>query len=122
MKPDDHWNTDNESTRSYAVYNFWQNLDRAKQAHFEIVGLIKYENIIDIDPEGDIYARCPHVYIKRVTASSFFERSLTYKLVSGNSWGSEIYLPANADKLRIRVFPEHFPDPTERGSESGTKS
>jgi hypothetical protein len=111
VKPSDPWNDDDETAERYAVYHFWQNLDKGKRAYFEIVGIVKYENIIDIDPEGDLYAQCPHVYIKRVRAASFFERSLTYKLVSPDGWGSDIDLPANADKLRIKIFPEHFPEP-----------
>jgi len=109
--PSDIWNDEDKSTENYAIYHFWQKLEKEKQAYFEIVGLVKYENIIDIDPEGDIYAQCPHVYVKRVMSQSFFERAFTYKLVSANGWGSETYLPANADKLRIEIFPERFPDP-----------
>jgi hypothetical protein len=111
VRPDDPWNAEDEGTGHYAVYHFWQNLDKAKQAHFEIVGLVKYDNIIDIDAEGDIYAQCPHVYVKRLTASSFFERRITYKLVSQDGWGRDTYLPPNADELRTKIFPERFPDP-----------
>jgi hypothetical protein len=111
VRPRDSWNDEDESTNGYSVHYFWQNLDKEKQVFFEIVGLVKYENIIDIDPEGDIYEECPHVYVKRVTASSFFEPAFTYKLVPPDSWGRETYLPANAEKLKIRIFPEQFPDP-----------
>ncbi len=111
MQPNDPWNDDPEDSEVHqSVYHYWRNLDQARRAHFEIVGLVKYENIIDIDPDGDIYAQCPHAYVKRMKDSSFFD-GFTYRLASADIWGSEVYLPANADKLRIKVFPELFPQP-----------
>jgi hypothetical protein len=112
IKPRDLWNEE-DGGANYAVHHFWQSLAREKQAFFEIVGRIRYENIIDIDPAGDIYAQCPHLYVKRSIRSSFFERSLSYKLVPGDSlgWGPETHLPANAEELREQVFPDKFPDP-----------
>jgi hypothetical protein len=112
VKPDDQWNDDpKEKDYHHRVYAFWNNLDEGKQAHFEIVGLIKYENIVDIDPEGDIYARCPHVYVRKVNENSFCEGH-SYKLAGSNSWAQVVYLPAGADKLRVKIFPDQFPDPT----------
>jgi hypothetical protein len=111
MTPSDPWNHEDESRGHYSAYYFWRNLDKEKQAFFEIVGIIKYENIIDIDPEGDIYEQCPHVYVKRATASSFFEPAFTYKLVPPDTWGNETDLPSNAEGLRAKIFPEHFPEP-----------
>jgi hypothetical protein len=113
-RPRDPWDDDdNDAEAHYAVYQFWQGLDKAKQAFFEIVGRIRYENIIDIDPIGDIYAGCPHIYVKRVISSSLFERDLSYKLVPSDSFGGgrETYLPANAEELRQQIFPEKFPEP-----------
>jgi len=69
-RPNDIWSEDDDRSGHYAVYRFWQNLDQQKQAHFEIVGIIRYENIIEIDGDGDIYAQCPHVYVKRVNGHS----------------------------------------------------
>ncbi len=112
MRPNDPWD-DKDSGASHAVYQFWQSLDKAKQAFFEIVGRVRYENIIDIDPTGDVYTGCPHIYVKRVISSSFFEKDLSYKLVPSDSlgWGRETYLPANAEELRQQIFPEKFPEP-----------
>jgi hypothetical protein len=89
----------------------WAKLDERKQSHFEVIGLIKYENIAEIDPEGDIYAKCPHVYVRKVSENSFCEGSCQ-KLVASNRWGQDVYLPANADKIRIKVFPDEFPVPS----------
>jgi hypothetical protein len=116
LKARDSWEETGDDDRHYAVYTFWQNLEKQKQAHFEIVGRIKYENIIDIDPAGDVYAQCPHVYVKRVTNLSFFERNLSYKLVPADGWGGqETYLPVNAEELRKKIFPDHFADPPPSG-------
>jgi hypothetical protein len=111
MKPDDHWNDDpTEKDYRHEVHAFWEKIDKAKQAHFEVVGLIKYENIVDIDPEGDIYARCPHVYVRKINDTSFCERHLS-RLMGSHSWADVIYLPADADKLRVNIFPNEFPQP-----------
>lgn len=112
VTPDDQWNDDpKENDDHHRVYAFWNNLDEGKRANFEVVGLIKYDNIVDIDPEGDIYARCPHVYVRKVNENSFCQ-SHSYKLVGLNSWARVVYLPADADKLRVKIFPDKFPDPT----------
>ncbi len=113
VTPDDPWNSEPNDGNQHAVYSFWEKLDKGKQAHFEIVGTVKYENIIDIDPEGDVFASCPHVYVKRVNRATLLENWFTYKLVPPGNWGGEIHLPENADKLRIKVFPDQFPDPPE---------
>ena len=36
---------------------------------------------------------------------------MTQKLAAPNQWGQDVYLPADADKLRIKVFPDEFPKP-----------
>ena len=33
------------------------------------------------------------------------------KLVAPNRWGQDVYLPADADKVRIKIFPDEFPKP-----------
>jgi hypothetical protein len=111
FKPEDPWNDDaKDKDNHFRVYDFWDKLDERKRAHFEVVGLIKYENIVDIDPEGDPYAKCPHVYVRKINQNSFCEGSCQ-KLVAPNRWGQDVYLPANADKLRIKIFPDEFPVP-----------
>jgi hypothetical protein len=111
IKPRDEWNDDpNDTDYHHRVYTFWSKLDERKQAHFEVLGLIKYEDIVDIDPEGDIYARCPHVYVRKVNENSFCG-SVSQRLAASNRWGQDVYLPADADKARIKIFPEEFPDP-----------
>jgi hypothetical protein len=110
MKPKDLWNDNpKEEDNHYRVYSFWDKLDETKKAHYEIVGLIKYENIVDIDPEGDIYARCPHVYVRRVNGKSFCE-AVSHKLAAPNRWGQDMYLPDDADTVRTKIFPDKFPD------------
>lgn len=113
-KPKDQWNDDpEENDQHFRVYDFWDKLDERKRAHFEVVGLIKYEDIFDIDPEGDIYAQCPHVYVRKVNESSFCSGMLQ-KLAAPNQWGQDVYLPADAEKVRIKVFPDEFPKPKPR--------
>jgi hypothetical protein len=111
MKPKDHWNDDpKEKDDHYRVHSFWDKLEETKKSHFEVIGLIKYENIMEIDPEGDIYARCPHVYVRKVKDKGFCE-TLSYKLAAPHRWGQDMYLPAEADKIRIKIFPDEFPNP-----------
>jgi hypothetical protein len=110
FKPKDVWNDDPEEKDHYRVYEFWNKIDERKRAYFEVVGLIKYESIVDIDPEGDIYERCPHVYVRKVNENSFCESSCQ-KLTAPNRWGQDVYLPANADTVRIKIFPDEFRAP-----------
>lgn len=111
LKPEDPWNDDpKEKDYRHRVRDFWGKLDERKRAYFEVIGLIKYENIVDIDPEGDVYAKCPHVYVRKVNENSFCE-ALRQKLAAPDHWGQDVYLPAHADKVRVKVFPDEFPVP-----------
>ena len=110
LGPEDHWNEDAASAENHhRVHKFWDALDERNQAYFEIIGKIKYENIVEIDSDGDIYAHCPHVYV-RVNPNSFFEPYVQHRLVSSNRWAAEVYLPQDAEKLRIKIFPDEFPE------------
>lgn len=114
LKPDDHWNDDAEQKDNhYRVYDFWDKLDERKRSYFELVGLIKYENIVEIDPEGDIHAQCPHVYVRKANEKGFCW-GMIQKLAAPNRWAPDVYLPADADKVRIKIFPDEFPKPKPR--------
>jgi hypothetical protein len=111
VKPEDPWNDDPKAEDyHHQVYAFWDKLDEPKRAYFEVVGVIRYENIVDIDPEGDIYARCPHVYVRKVDRNSFCEGH-SYKLSGLHAWARVVYLPADANELRVKIFPDKFPHP-----------
>jgi hypothetical protein len=111
FKPEDPWN-DNPNDKDYhhRVYAFWNKLEERKQAHFEVVGLIKYEDVIEIDPEGDLYARCPHVYVRKINENSFCG-AVSERLAAPSHWGQDICLPSNAKEVRVKIFPDEFPDP-----------
>lgn len=111
QSPNDPWHEDAASDeKHHRVYKFWETLDERNKAFFEVIGKIKYENIVEIDSEGDIYAKCPHVYV-RANPNSFFEPYFQQKLVATNRWAAEVYLPRDAERVRIKIFPDEFPEP-----------
>ena len=62
---ENRWAEDDQANRDlrHRIRHFWNKLGQRNQAWFVTRQLIKYEDILDIDPTGDSYARYPHVFL-----------------------------------------------------------
>lgn len=61
---DDPWNRKPiDSTLRQQIYEEWSALPRRNQAWLEVVGIVPYESIIEIDELGDDIIEAPHIYV-----------------------------------------------------------
>lgn len=96
--------------KRHHVYDYWSKIPEKNRAWLEIITLIPYERIIEIDGDGDTYFNHPHIYVELSQDGGFFEKE--YKAVlktAGGLSSREIYNPDPEN--RIRLFPGQFPKP-----------
>ncbi|HET9401049.1 MAG TPA: hypothetical protein VFO34_08865 [Candidatus Acidoferrales bacterium] len=109
---DDPWEPKNDNDRNlaYRAYKYCdENFKDSNRAHFELVRRIPYERIVDIDSLGDPIAPCPHIYVEK-RSGSFFDEGV-YALLRGvNAWSYEHRVTREDNKLRIKKFPDKFPE------------
>jgi hypothetical protein len=93
---------ENHDARTAAM-DTWRALPERTQAWFEIVGVIPFGNIIDIDEKGDDCFEHPHIYTtefdQKMRPFQYFLRSLTF----GSGWSLRTGHPD--DKKRVEKFP-----------------
>lgn len=88
------------------IYKQWDTFENKNKAWFELFGIISYDDVIDIDADGDDIFDSPHIYCRFEGTSGPFSR---FAAVVKNSerFGSEIELhPSTKDDRRIQVFNE----------------
>lgn len=60
---DDPWlGEDRHDEKRQSIYELWNKVAEANKAWLEVVGIVQFEDILDIDDLGDKYVRAPHVY------------------------------------------------------------
>lgn len=64
---DDPWEDRNDEQKGdrQAAEQIWDALPEYNRAWYELFVILPYENILDIDDEGDEYCRRPHIYTAR---------------------------------------------------------
>lgn len=60
---DDPWlGKDDHDHARQTIYEFWSKIPEANRAWLEVVGVVAFEDVLDIDDLGDEYVQAPHVY------------------------------------------------------------
>jgi hypothetical protein len=120
----DYWNNDTKNENDASAVSVFSNekIQKENQAYFEIERVIRYDNILEIDPDGDVLDdNCPHLYIRRIHKDSFFEdRRSNVQLVSRDGYGYSLRLEQRDEKTRISFFPKTFP--TQRKEKTTTET
>lgn len=96
---------DQHGEKRQSIYEFWNTIPEANQAWLEVVGLVPFEEILDIDDLGDEFVRAPHVYApfapgKRGPFKDFFAEVETI-----GRWDRRSFIPHNEKDGRIEYFP-----------------
>lgn len=118
---DNPWEDDKQSKKDYEkrnrVWRYWLEIPKKNQAWFEIITLIPYERIIDIDKDGDRWFPHPHIYIECTPTGEFFEKE-GQEILRGTMYGQrkEMYFPKLQD--RVEYFPKRFSKPKKQLSQS----
>ncbi|MFA6187611.1 MAG: restriction endonuclease [Phycisphaerae bacterium] len=88
-----------------AIRKFWQELPEKNRAHFEILGVVEYDNILAVDEDGDNIFNGPHIYIPfRPHCGPF---AGYYRIITTyGQYYKERYIK---NENRIEYFTEKFP-------------
>jgi hypothetical protein len=96
------------------VLSYWRKIPEQNQVWYEIIEVIPYERIIDVDKDGDEWLpQCPHIYVECTRTGEFFENKYQ-RVLARTMYGAlgEIYSPKIED--RVEYFPKRFPNPKKR--------
>lgn len=107
---EDPWRLDDEnedSLRQHAsIYEAWNNLPAANRAWLEVLGVLPFEDIIDIDELGDEYFESPHIYAQYHNRDSGPFRGFYVKVETTEGGDARILYVDDAELDRVEVFPK----------------
>jgi hypothetical protein len=86
------------------IKNFWEQFPIANQAHYYHEGLLKFEDMLAIDKQGDSLYTFPQIFVDFDPENSF-SGFWTY-CKSGYS-----FIHSVQDYKRIKIFPKSIPEP-----------
>lgn len=110
----DPWNDDEELTKKRSqLYEFLKDVPEKNRVHLVIIGLIPYEKIIAIDPNGDPTTQVPHIYAPFDNDGHPFVGFLG-RLERFTSWGREVITDNPSKKDVKKFFPDKYPDILDR--------
>lgn len=88
------------------LHDLWLEVPEENRAWLEVDVLLPFRSILAIDDQGDEIYECPHLYVERTAANSFFDPSNFVTLyTAGRVERVEIY-PEIDD--RCSYFPKHL--------------
>ncbi|AQT50323.1 hypothetical protein BHQ31_09910 [Burkholderia cenocepacia] len=103
----DHRNGENRQ----AIYELWSKIPEANQAWFEVVGVVPFEDILEIDELGDEYVQAPHVYATFAPGARGPFKGFIAEVESTGRWDRRSYYPDEKTDGRIVYFPAEFREP-----------
>jgi hypothetical protein len=106
---DDPWfGEDRHDERRQTIYEFWDKIPEANQAWFEAVGLVPFDNILDIDDLGDEYVQTPHVYAPFAPGRKGPFKSFIAEVETIGQWDRRSFSPQDVTDGRVEYFPAEF--------------
>lgn len=94
-----------DSDARAAAMEIWTALPEHTRAWYEMIAVLPYENILDIDEKGDEFLENPHIYTIEFTQERgpfcWFQRSLE----NNSNWNARSGIPD--DTKRVEKFPRH---------------
>ncbi|MDO9006458.1 MAG: restriction endonuclease [Aquabacterium sp.] len=94
----------NGETRQ-TIYEFWSTIPEVNRAWLEVVGLVPFDDIVDIDDLGDEYVQVPHIYAQFVTGRRGPFKSFIAEVETISRWEPRSFNPGEMTDGRIEYFP-----------------
>lgn len=109
---EDPWLGDHQNDeKRQAIHELWSKIPEANQAWFEVVGVVPFEDILDIDELGDEYVQAPHVYATFAPGMRGPFKGFIAEVESTGRWDQRSYYPDEKTDGRIAYFPAAFREP-----------
>ena len=103
---DDPWrDTDGRDAARQAIYEFWKEIPEANRAWLEVVGIVPFEAVLDIDDLGDEYMQGPHVYAPFAPGKLGPFKRFSGEVRTIGQWSERVFHPASKTHGRIAYFP-----------------
>jgi len=104
---DDPWlgkNLHDEMRQNF--HEFWNEIPAANRAWLEVVGIVLFDDILDIDDLGDEYVQAPHVYAPFAPGRRGPFKSFLAEVETIDRWNQRTFSPRDKDEGRIEYFPK----------------
>lgn len=106
---DDPWlGEERHDEKRQTIYEFWNKIPEANQAWLEVVGLVPFEDILDIDDLGDEYVQAPHVYATFAPGRRGPFKSFIGEVETIGRWDRRSFCLHKMMDGRIEYFPAEF--------------
>ncbi len=103
---DDPWlGNDLHDEKRQVIYEFWSKIPETNQAWLEVVGLVPFDAILDIDDLGDEYVQAPHVYVPFAPGKLGPFKGFLAEVETIARWDRRSFYPRKMTDGRIEYFP-----------------
>ena len=104
---DDPWfGGDRSHEKRNEIFQFWNNIPEANKAWLEVVGIVPFDDILDIDELGDEYVCVPHVYTPFAPGRYGPFKGFIANVETIGRWGQRSFSPQKESDGRIKYFPD----------------
>jgi len=104
---DDFWAQASHRPHHDALQDIWDAFPEKNRAWYEISGLIRYDDILDVDEIGDEYVKEPHIYASFHPVYGPFAGNL-HEITTIEAYAARSLNPHSSNVTRIKVFPEEL--------------
>jgi hypothetical protein len=112
---DDYWRSDkNSRAKRDEAWHTWEAIPEKDRAWLEVVGIVPFEDILDIDEIGDDYFSDPHVYAPFNAKNALF-RHFYARVRSVSTFDHRGVWPSDEQEDRVVKFPSRVVAAKERG-------
>lgn len=90
------------------IWEAWDKIPETNRAWFEVIGIVPFDEILDIDELGDEHVRQPHIYVPFVRAVEGPLKHFYAEVETIQQWNARSFSPASRDDGRIEFFAAEF--------------
>lgn len=87
------------------IWEFWNKIPDESRAWLEVVGLVPFDDIVEIDDLGDEFVQAPHVYVPFTSGRHDPFRGFVVEIKTISQWNPRIFYPESRTEGRIKYFP-----------------
>ncbi|MBN5051795.1 restriction endonuclease [Stenotrophomonas maltophilia] len=91
-----------------AIWSFWERIPEANRAWLDVIGLVPFEDVLDIDDLGDEYVDAPHVYTSFATGGPGPFKGFIAEVEAIGRRDRRSFYPDDRTHGRIAYFPAEF--------------
>lgn len=102
----DPWSGEEQhGERRQTAYAFWDSIPEANRAWLDVVGIVPFDEILDIDDLGDEYVEAPHIYAPFTPGKRGPFKGFIAKVETIVGWNPRSFYPREEHDGRIEYFP-----------------